>query len=144
MSLAEQDKFTRECSNAKAWFESIEEMLAELKRCEKETLSSRNADDARQRIEESVLSVEVRSGWVVPSAFNETDDKHGFPTLKPAEYNILLTTGGPALRIFGQLNHYGEPETAELQMQDWGTYWERYPALEATLLDFARCFYFGE
>jgi len=63
---------------------------------------------------------------------------------QPDEYELLLTTGGPALRIWGTLNEHCEPERAELQMQDWGTPWGRYPAPEATLLEFARCFWFGE
>lgn len=96
-------------------------------------------DGARTTITESVLSVQVRSGWHSPGY--ESD--HG-EMGTPEEYEILLSTGGPALRILGRLNQHCEPESAELQMQDWGIPWERYPAPEATLLAFASHFWFGE
>ena len=60
---------------------------------------------------------------------------------------ILLCTGGPAVRIVGDLNEHGEPDTARIEYQDWFTYWERLPIKreqEDLLLDYARCFYFGE
>ena len=35
-------------------------------------------------------------------------------------------------RLIGALNEYGEPETAELQMQDWGVPWQAWgPCLVA-------------
>lgn len=128
----EHDQFEHAKENAKGWMASIEDMLAKLK----DQDGDPNCDDARREIEESVLSVQVRSGW-----YNPGDD---LTTNSAEEYEILLSTGGPALRIFGRLNQYCEPESAELQMQDWGTPWTRYPAPEATLLAFAQCFWFGE
>ena len=63
---------------------------------------------------------------------------------KTQGYELLLGTGGPATRIVGQINEYGEPVTAELQGQDWGTQWERTEGQdEKTLLQFAQHFYFG-
>jgi hypothetical protein len=115
--------------NAKAWYESIIDMLRALN-----TEDDNAREDAEQIIHESVLSVEVRSDWHLP----------GQPFQSGGEYNILLTTGGPALRIIGQLNDYCEPHSAELQYQDWGTPWTRYPSPEADLLKFAQCFYFGD
>jgi hypothetical protein len=106
-------------------------------------------DAAEQRILESALSIEVREAW----------HTLGNASHEPAEYCILLTTGGPALQLTGTLNEHGEPETAELQMQDWGVPWQTftpkneddhtftsriYMKAEETLLTFARCFYFGE
>jgi hypothetical protein len=61
-----------------------------------------------------------------------------------------MSTGGPALRIYGKLNRYGEPEDAELQVQDWflpRSKWAPEPYDEKyrdTLLAYASCFYFGE
>ena len=121
--------------NAKGWLASIEEHLTDLRLAEHGSDSDR--DVVRQTIEESVLSVQVRSGWYSPGRESRED-------ADPEEYEILLTTGGPGLRIFGRLNEHCEPSSAELQMQDWGTPWTRYPAPEATLLDFARVFWFGE
>ena len=83
---------------------------------------------------ESALSVEVRSGWTTPGAPMAAD-----------EYMILITTGGPAVRVTGALGRYGEPASAWLEVQDWGTPWERYLSADAeTLLDYVNHFYFGE
>ncbi|MFN6965165.1 MAG: hypothetical protein ACK4S4_15575 [Pyrinomonadaceae bacterium] len=93
-------------------------------------------DAARQTIEESPLSIEVRSGWCTPGE-----------TMGPEEYSILLSTGGPALRLIGDLDQHNEPETAELQYQDWGTPWTPYHdenVDEDVLIKYAQCFYFGE
>jgi hypothetical protein len=62
---------------------------------------------------------------------------------------ILLSTGGPALRIWGTLTR-GEPDECELQMQDWGTPWAKWapepydPEYRDTLRAYASCFYFEE
>ena len=117
-------------------------------------LDSDAQDEARQAIEEDALSVEVRSGWYSPGACSSTNDTN------PAEYTILLCTGGPACRIIGELSEHGEPETAHLEVQDWFQPWTemrpevgfcgegkaRYQTYdsEPTLLAYARCFYFGE
>ena len=68
--------------------------------------------DAEQRISESVLEVLVRGDWHTPGERSED-----------AEFQILLTTGGPALRIKGELDHHGVPRRAWLEHQDWGTPW---------------------
>lgn len=122
--------------NAKAWLGSIEEMLADLEKAQDADgdRASNSLEDAERAIHESVLSVSVRDGWRQPGTVSEEG---------AIEYEILLSTGGPALRIWGELNQHDEPHTAVLQWQDWGTPWTRYPAPEATLLRFARCFYFG-
>lgn len=62
-------------------------------------------------------------------------------------YMILLGTGGPAMRITGDLDEHGYPETAQYEWQNWGTAWTKANATEeeeAFLLDFASHFYFGE
>ena len=73
-------------------------------------------DKARESIEEDPLSVETRSGWHAPGEHDEADE----------EYCILLCTGGPAVRIIGELDEDGEPTSARLQHQDWGTPWTEY------------------
>lgn len=109
---------------------SIVDMVARLEDPETE-------EEAREEIENDALSVEVRTSWHVP----------GGDAGKPDEYRILITTGGPAVQIVGDLNEYGEPDNARLQVQDWFQPWTEFPtsseeddALEA----YARCFYFGE
>ena len=96
-----------------------------------------DADAVRDRIQESPLSVEVRSGWY----------SSGSEENKPEEFCILLSTGGPALRLCGDLDEHGTPTRAYLQYQDWGTPWTDYYAGKgsgAVLLTFAQQFYFAE
>lgn len=96
-------------------------------------------DEARERIQEDALELTVRSDW---TALGET--------LEPAEFCILLTTGGPAVRISGELRD-NEPHRAWLEVQDWGTPWTHYTGHgqdavvdSDVLLAYAGCFYFGE
>lgn len=95
-------------------------------------------EQAEQAIHEDALSVEVRSGWYT---LDQDSDR------KPQEYTILLCTGGPACRVIGQLSEHGEPETARIEYQDWGTPWIDYRLTaeeEKDVLTYASCFYFGE
>ena len=93
-----------------------------------------DADSVRRRIEESPLSVQIRSGWVSPG-----DD------MQAEEFEILLTTGGPALRIRGELDEHKQADRAWLEYQDWGTPWTQYFEVEqSTLLTFCQQFYFGD
>lgn len=60
-------------------------------------------------------------------------------------FELLLTTGGPAVRIVGELDGSKEPDRAWLEVQDWGEPWTQYfPADQDTLLAYCRCYYFGE
>jgi len=89
-------------------------------------------DAAVEEIYESPLSFEVRSDW-------ETSGKD----LVPMNYRLLMTTGGPAVKIAGSLNKGDIPETAELEYQDWGTPWTTYPLNSEELqaiLEFAQYF----
>jgi hypothetical protein len=117
--------------NAKAWLENIQEMVGRLGSEDGEV-----SDAAREEITESVLCVEARTDWGVPGAERQE-----------AEYRILLSTGGPALQITGDLSD-GEPDyTPSLQWQDWGTPWTDYRMTadeESDLSAFVHCFYFGE
>jgi hypothetical protein len=95
------------------------------------------ADAVREEINQEPLSVEVRSDWHTPGS-----------VATPGEFCILLSTGGPALRIIGDLDEYGQPYgDPSIQWQDWGTPWTSLPTTreEANALgDYARCFYFEE
>jgi hypothetical protein len=122
---------------AKAQFESIKEMVAALKHAQ----NSEDDDafeEAEQTIHEDPLSVEVRTDWYT---LDQDSDK------KPAFYRILLCWGGPACQVVGDLSEHGEPETAKIEYQDWGTRWTEYrlnKEEEEIVLTYARCFYFGE
>ena len=92
-------------------------------------------DELRESVLNSALSVEFRSGWC--SSLDEQ--------LVPQEFKILLTWGGPALRIIGELDNYG-PVNPKLQYQDWGTPWTDLEITENqqdALNWFCNCFYFG-
>lgn len=118
-------------------FESIKEMV-EAMRVADESEDQSAIEAAREAIEQDPLSVEVRGGW---RSAGELDD--GIPE----EFKILLATGGPAVRIVGELNR-GEVTAARLEAQDWFLPWTEYrngPSdYESVLLDYCRCFYFGE
>ena len=94
-----------------------------------------NLEKIREEILNSALSVEFRSGW-----YSSLDEE-----TKPKEFKILLTWGGPALRIIGELDNYG-PVNPKLQFQDWGTLWTDFEITENqqdALNWFCNCFYFG-
>lgn len=124
--------------NARGWLESIRELVLKLN---DDGLTDEQREEARQEIEEGPLSVMVRDGWHSPGQAIDSDNA-------AEEYEILLTTGGPALRIYGRLSEHGEPDDdPRLQWQDWGVPWTDYP-LSAdeceAVASYARCFYFAD
>jgi len=90
-----------------------------------------SVDLALQSVQEDPLSVEVRSGWHTPG--KGAGDE---------EFMILLCTGGPAVRIMGKLDEYGQADRAWLEYQDWFTPWTEYvePGISATLCEYANHF----
>ena len=115
---------------AAAQYAAIVQMLADLDAA----VDSNEDEAARQRIADHPLHVLVRSDWMQP----------GDPLEAAAEFQILLCTGGPAVRIVGELEH-GTPCSAQMEYQAWGTPWLPYfGALPAVLCDYAANFYFGE
>jgi len=67
---------------------------------------------------DSVLGICVRSGW---TPINEK--------LEAREFQILLSTGGPACAIFGTMSESGVDDV-EIKHQDWGEEWQRLPMTE--------------
>ena len=91
------------------------------------------ADAIREMVQEDPLSVQIREGWREVGEDPEA-----------SEYMILISTGGPALRLVGALEGF-EPDSAGLQHQDWGTPWTYYPAEnDDALLWYASQFYWGD
>lgn len=126
----------------KGAYESIAEMVADLDAVDADGEPDEDArEKARMVIDEDPLSVQVRSDWHAPGSAE--DDS------KPLDFQILLSWGGPATRIIGELDEHGEPTRARLEAQDWGTPWTEYRGAwgdggRATLLAYASCFFFGE
>lgn len=121
-------------NQAKAQLESIREMVEALDKAE-ENNNYEAIDKARMEIEEDPLSVQVRSDWHSPGEKTEA-----------TEYMILLCTGGPSVRIVGDLGECDEPETARIEYQDWFTPWEDMPLTseeEEDVLIYAQSFYYG-
>lgn len=87
-------------------------------------------DDARERIQDDPLSLRI---------FGERIDGEWTAD----RFELLLTTGGPAVRIMGELDE-NEPTRAWLEVQDWGTPWTDYheSGIGDVLLDYCRVFCF--
>jgi hypothetical protein len=151
---AETDKLANAKAQGQAQFDTIREMVEALQEAraayEHDDDASGEIDDAERAIQEDALTVEVRGPWVPADRYHPQSNDLD----TPAEYRILLCTGGPAVQIVGDLSEHGEPVTAVMQVQDWFLPWTDYvpridgkPDRDATqdiMLAYARCFYFGE
>ena len=132
-------------SNARGQLESIKELYRNY--LEADLIDDYDKqDELREQAQEEALSVEFKSGWT-----SNPEE------MKPEEFKILLSTGGPACQIVGKID-YGscEPIDIEIQYQDWGTPWEPLQ-LNSTYADrspnitsdyealewFCNCFYLG-
>ena len=125
-------------TNARGQLESIKELYREYKENDSAFVSNLDTEEAIvERAREQALSIEFRSGWY--------SSPESVADLKPEEFKILLSWGGPALRIIGELDEYG-PVNPKLQHQDWGTPWTDFEITEdqqKALNWFCNCFYFG-
>ena len=126
-------------NNAKGHIESIVEDFEAGSYIESSNPTTQEQEEKLEEIKESILnsalSVEFRSGWST-----------NFDELEIEEFKILLSWGGPALRVIGDLDQYKQAENIKLQFQDWGTPWTDYELTEKeeeSLNWFCNCFYFG-
>jgi hypothetical protein len=127
-----EDQRERLAETHKAALASIMELVAPLM---DDNSDDDAQDEAREAIYNDALSVETRSGW----ESNPSD-------MAPAEFRILLTTGGPAVQIVGDLDPYGCIESPRLQVQDWFLPWTEFPVSDdeqEAIETYARQFYFG-
>lgn len=134
ISIADQDSAERE--TAKIELSKWEaENLEELTELESAAGDCENEDEARERIQEDPLDIQIRSGW---QSIGEN--------LEPEEFTILLCTGGPAVRIVGELDQYKQPCRAWIEYQDWFTPWRELvdDVCHSDLLTYCQQFYFGE
>lgn len=134
----EKDFQTQANEAGELFVETASVLIATLRAAEKKD-DDEVREDTEREIQECPLSVQVRSGWYIPGS--QDDDS------KPAEYEILLGTGGPASRLIGELDEYCQPTSANFEFQDWFKPWTAARLSgeqKDTLLEFAQCFYFGE
>ena len=126
-----EEKDERAQKQALSKLESIMEMVQNLN-----SDNDEDREDAIERIYEHPLSVQVRSVWCDPGS-----------KMDPAEFKILLCTGGPAVRIIGELDHHDEPYQAQLEYQDWFTPWEELHDIteeqHEALLTYCQLFNYG-
>lgn len=116
----------------KTWAAEFTDEAAELAELESAAGDCTSEEEARSRIEEDPLSVEIRSGWGDPGETSE-----------PAEFRILLCTGGPHVEIVGDLDR-GEPSRPRILYKDWGTSGELFDFDHDAVLTYCRVFYFGD
>ena len=93
------------------------------------------AEAVRERAQESVLSVEVRSAWHVPGSQPDLD-----------QFRITLTFGGPWCAIIGEVDALGCAFQPDVWFQEMGIAKDRLAltsAQRSALEWFALQFYFG-
>lgn len=129
-TLTVGERECKHCTAIQVWADANTDDAEELKELEGQADDCESEEQARERIEEDPLSIEVRSDWVTVGE-----------EMTAGEFNILLSTGGPASRIMGELDDNREPRRAWLEVQDWFKPWTQYfPADQDVLLEYARCF----
>lgn len=128
----------RESNDAKPFYIAYPdeaELLAKFEQA-KADIECDSQESVQDRIQEKPLSIEYRSAWCSDrSELNQVQD-----------ISILLCTGGPAVRIRGEVSGFnGQVCRAWIEYQDWGTPWAQYfGADQDTLIEFCNHFYFGE
>ena len=125
---------------AKAQLSNIIDLVEELDKA-RESGDDYETDKVRQRIYEDPLEVTGSTQRADHNRFHNPDID-----VEPDEYMILLCTGGPAVRITGSLDEYGEPCSAVIEHNDWFGQWKVYlpnSDEEGAVLEYARNFYFG-
>jgi len=137
------DNYERAKEQAQAQFNFIVEALTAFNIAQKSEFGAAEFDGEVlteekiiTRIQELPLSLEIQSCWHSPGQ-----------TAIEGRFQILLCTGGPAVRIIGDLDKYYTPDSARLQMQDWLLDWKDFWLSsydEEILLDFSRLFSFSE
>ena len=142
MTTSQQKKENHALNNAIGHIKSMVEYFETGSYIESCNPTSQEQEEKLEEIRESILnsalSVEFRNGWY-------SDLYHLKGVTEPIEFKILLSWGGPALRIIGEIeeNYAVNPK---LQYQDWGTPWIDFEITEnqqKALNWFCNCFYFG-
>lgn len=89
------------------------------------------AESAERAIGEDPLSIMVRDGWRTLESESQGAE----------EFEILLSTGGPASRIYGTLDGHGGVENFQIEVQDWGIPWQSCSVLTDEQEELIRDYY---
>ena len=108
--------------------------MAEAHRDAQDADDSEAIEDAQREIHEDPLSVRVRDGWRDP--YGES------PGIE--EFEILLSTGGPATRIIGTVDEYGGIENFHVEVQDWFKPWTSFARMTGQQGDLIKQYYLSE
>lgn len=95
--------------HAIAWTQEFPEDAEELAELEDAAGDCSDEEEARGRIQDDPLSIEVRSDWC----------SYG-DEMTPGEARIVLCTGGPHVEILCGLDR-GQPSRPRVIYKDWGT-----------------------
>lgn len=125
--------YTPDYMGRKAWAEKNPEEAEELAELEEAANGCESEDQARERIYEDALSVEVRSGWASPGE-----------DLDPEEFRIVLCTGGPHVEILGEFDIDNEPNSVRICYRGWSESGELFDFDQETVLTYCKQFFPGE
>lgn len=134
--LREERDSWNEDARPEPWSTTHLEEAEELEELEAQAGGWESRDEVEEAVQNDPLEVTVRSGWYSPG-----------DSPAPEEFSILLCTGGPAVRIRGELGRHNEPERAWIEHQDWFEPWQEYHGDnvdQEALLTYCQQFYFGD
>ena len=119
LDLKERNMSDNSREQAEAQLENIIDMMERYEKAQND--GDEDAIEAiRQEVDEDPLEILTRSTeW-------NTLGKTKSGEQKPDEFMILLCTGGPAVRIIGDLDEHQSPTNIRLEYQGWGEDWQRF------------------
>lgn len=118
--------------HAIAWAQEFPEDAEELAGLEDAAGDCSDEEEARERIQDDPLSIEVRSDWC-----SSADD------MEPSEARIVLCTGGPHVEILCDLDR-GQPSRPRVIYKDWGTSGELFDFDHDAVTTYLEQLYFAE
>lgn len=118
--------------HAIAWAQEFPDDAEELAELEDAAGDCSDEDEARERIQDDPLSIEVRSDWCTSAS-----------EMSPSEARIVLCTGGPHVEILCDLDQ-GQPSRPRVIYKDWGTSGELFDFDHDSVVTYLEQFYFEE
>ena len=114
------------------WAQEFPEDAEELAELEDAAGDCSDDEEARERIQNDPLSIEVRSDWC-----------NYWEEMTPSEARIVLCTGGPHVEILCDLDR-GQPSRPRVIYKDWGTSGELFDFDHDAVTTYLEQLYFGE